>query len=472
MRPNHRPVPSALPHPTVLLVMIFSLAVLVAAVTVDMVNPVLHLIGEQWGATKAQVSWVVSGVALVLAIGVPLYGRISDFFELKKLFAFAVSILSVGSLICALAPNLLSLVVGRMIQGAGMSAIPVLSVVAISKVFPPGKRGGALGIIAGCIGVGTAGGPIFGGVVGQLFGWPYLFWITFILSMVVAVCALSLLPTFLPVRETKKPRQFDLIGGALFGLAAGLLLLGVTQGESVGFASFPSLGSLAGSLLSLSGFIWRIVTAENPFVPPVMFQNRHYVSSLIVAVFSMFAYFSVLVFVPLLVVEVNGLSPVQAGIVLLPGGAAVALLSPFVGRISDRLGTKRLILAGVAVMGASTLYLSTFASGASPVWVSVGVWGAGIAFALTNSPVNNAAVSALAKDQVGIRMGIFQGALYLGAGVGAGMIGALLSARREASRPLNPLYMLDAVSYSDAFLAAAFAVVIAFAAAFWLRKDR
>lgn len=472
MRPNHRPVPSALPHPTVLLVMIFSLAVLVAAVTVDMVNPVLHLIGEQWGATKAQVSWVVSGVALVLAIGVPLYGRMSDFFELKKLFAFAVSILSVGSLICALAPNLLSLVVGRMIQGAGMSAIPVLSVVAISKVFPPGKRGGALGIIAGCIGVGTAGGPIFGGVVGQLFGWPYLFWITFILSMVVAVCALSLLPKIPPVRETEKPRQFDFIGGALFGLAAGLLLLGVTQGESVGFVSFPSLGSLAGSLLSLSGFIWRIVTAENPFVPPVMFQNRHYVSSLIVAVFSMFAYFSVLVFVPLLVVEVNGLSPVQAGIVLLPGGAAVALLSPFVGRISDRLGTKRLILAGVAVMGASTLYLSTFASGASPVWVSVGVWGAGIAFALTNSPVNNAAVSALAKDQVGIGMGIFQGALYLGAGVGAGMIGALLSARREASRPLNPLYMLDAVSYSDAFLAAAFAVVIAFAAAFWLRKDR
>lgn len=457
---------------TILLMMVLALAVLIAAVTVDMVNPVLPLIGEDLEASEAQLSWVVSGVALVLAIGVPLYGRMSDFWELRKLFTSAVMILTMGSLICALAPSLPVLVTGRMVQGAGMSAIPVLSVIAISNRFPPGKRGGALGIIAGCIGVGTAGGPIFGGVVGQLFGWRPLFWITFVLSGIVALGAFRLLPAVKPKPVESPQRKFDFSGAVSLGFTVGLLLFGVTQGEAEGFTSFSSLGSLAGSLLSLLWFIRCMTTVEQPFVPPALFTNRYYVSSILVAVFSMFAYFAVLVFVPMMAVEVNGLSPGQAGLVLLPGGAAAAVLSPFVGRLSDRFGAKRLIIAGVALMGLSTLFLSAFASGASPVYVSISVLGAGMAFALTNSPANNAAVSVLPEEDVGVGVGIFQGSLYLGAGIGAGMVGALLSARRDAVRAWNPFYTLEAISYSDAFLAATVTLIIALIAAYGLKRDR
>lgn len=475
MKPNRKSTasePLQKQGSTSLLIPLFALSVLVAAITVDMVNPVLPLIGEQLEASEAQVSWVVSGIALMLAIGVPMYGRMSDLFDLKTLYAYAVSILTAGSLICAAAPNLTVLVLGRIVQGAGMAAFPVLSVVAISAVVPPGKRGGALGVIAGSIGVGTAGGPIFGGAVGQLWGWPSLFWATFALSLLVLIGTVCAMPAIRPVRDKNGRRSFDLIGGALFGLTAGLLLFGITQGETAGFASFGAWGSLAGSLASLTGFIWRTRTAAQPFVPPALFANRSYVCSVIVAVFSMFAYFAVLVYVPLLVVEVNGLSPGQAGMLLLPGGAAVAVVSPLAGRLSDRLGTRLMLITGVAVMGLSTLYLSTFASGASPIWVSLGVLGAGIAFALTNSPANNAAVDALAKEQVGVGMGIFQGALYLGAGAGASMIGALLSARRDTLQALNPLYTLEATAYSDAFLAAAASAAVALIAAFGLRGSR
>lgn len=455
-----------------LLLAIFALSVLVAAITVDMVNPVLSLISKQLEVSEAQVSWVVSGAALILAIGVPFYGRMSDYFELKKLFAFAVSVLSLGSLLCALAPNLPLLVLGRMVQGAGMSAIPVLSAITISKVFSPAKRGAALGVIAGSIGVGTAGGPIFGGVVGQWLGWQSLFWFTFLLSAMIVIGTLRVFPAIQPETEAAPRRNFDLIGGIWLGLSAGLLLFGVTQGEAAGFASFSSFGSLGGSLLALAGFIRRIAAAEHPFVPPALFKNRFYVSAVIVIFFAMFAYFAVLVFVPLLVVEVNGLSPGQAGMILLPGGAAVAVLSPLAGRLSARWGNKRVIISGVAVMGISTFYLSAFAAGASPVWVCLGVMGVGIAFALTNSPANDAVVSALAKEQAGVGMGIFQGAVYLGAGVGAGMIGAFISARREAVNALNPLYLLDAVSYSDAFLAATASLFIAWIAALGLHHGK
>lgn len=455
---------------TRLLMMVLSLSVLVGSITADSVNPVLPLISKALEASKSQVSWIVSGIALVLAIGVPIYGRISDFFELRKLYIFAIMILASGSLLCAIAPNLPLLVLGRMVQGAGMSAIPVLSVIAISKVFPQGKRGGALGIIAGTIGVGTAAGPIFGGVVGQYLGWNALFWFTFLLAIMIVIGAYYALPTIKPAESVGSNKNFDFIGGLFLGLTVGLLLFGITQGETSGFSSFSSLTSLIGSVVALVGFIWRIVTAENPFVPPVLFNNKDYVNTVIIAFFSMFAYYAVLVFVPLLVIEVNGLSSGQAGMILLPGSVAVAILSPFVGRLSDRFGDKRLIITGMTLMGLSTLFLSTYASGASPLLVSVGVLGVGIAFAFTNSPANNAAVSALDADKVGVGMGIFQGALYLGAGTGAGMIGALLSARRDATEPINPLYRLDAISYSDAFLAATGAILIALIAGLGLKK--
>lgn len=455
---------------TRLLMMVLSLSVLVGSITADSVNPVLPLISKALEASKSQVSWIVSGIALVLAIGVPIYGRISDFFELRKLYIFAIMILASGSLLCAIAPNLPLLVLGRMVQGAGMSAIPVLSVIAISKVFPQGKRGGALGIIAGTIGVGTAAGPIFGGVVGQYLGWNALFWFTFLLAIMIVIGAYYALPTIKPAESVGSNKNFDFIGGLFLGLTVGLLLFGITQGETSGFSSFSSLTSLIGSVVALVGFIWRIVTAENPFVPPVLFNNKDYVNTVIIAFFSMFAYYAVLVFVPLLVIEVNGLSSGQAGMILLPGSVAVAILSPFVGRLSDRFGDKRLIITGMTLMGLSTLFLSTYASGASPLLVSVGVLGVGIAFAFTNSPANNAAVSALDADKVGVGMGIFQGALYLGAGTGAGMIGALLSARRDATKPINPLYRLDAISYSDAFLAATGAILIALIAGLGLKK--
>lgn len=160
------------------LLMVLVPAMLWMAVTADMVNLVLPLMGEQFGTSEATLAWVVTGFLLVFSVGVPFYGRISDFFSLKRLFTVALLIFAAGSLVCALAPSLLVLVVGRIVQGAGATAIPVLSVVAVTRLMPAGKRGVGVGYIAAAGGVGTTAGPIVGGGVGQFLGWPSLFWLT------------------------------------------------------------------------------------------------------------------------------------------------------------------------------------------------------------------------------------------------------------------------------------------------------
>ncbi|WP_405083212.1 MFS transporter [Paenibacillus chitinolyticus] len=314
------------------------------------------------------------------------------------------------------------------------------------------------------MGIGTAAGPIFGGLVGQLFGWPALFWITLVLLLALVPCALYVLPGGNPGTETEtaKERRFDLLGGIAFGLAAGLFLFGVTEGQAEGFRSLSSRGSLAGAGLMAAAFIRRIFTAEHPFLPPALLANKGYMAAVLTGFFTMFAYVSSLVFVPLLIVEVNGLSPGAAGLVLLPGAAAVAVFSPAAGRLSDRIGAKIPVVAGLSVMGISLLFISTFAAGSSPLLASAGMLGLGFGVAFTNSPANNAAASTLENEQLGAGLGIFQGALFLGAGTGASVIGAFLAARKEAAQnPLNPFYALDAAPYSDAFLAIAAAVIIA-----------
>jgi DHA2 family metal-tetracycline-proton antiporter-like MFS transporter/DHA2 family florfenicol/chloramphenicol resistance protein-like MFS transporter len=285
--------------------------------------------------------------------------------------------------------------------------------------------------------------------------------------------ALLLIPSSLKVLpgESGGIRRFDLLGGVLLGLAAGLFLFGVTQGQGEGFASASSWGSFVGAALSAALFAYRISSVQNPFVSPKLFGNRAYVAATLVGFFTMIANVAATVFVPLLVIEVNGLSPAEAGLVLTPGAVAIAMISPRAGKLSDRVGARVLVVAGLSVMGLALFWLSTFGAGASPILASLGMFGVGTGFALSNPATTNAAANALPGEDVGVGLGIYQGIFFLGGGTGPALIGALLAARKEAGEgALNPLYFLDATPFSDAFLALAFSVVLGLVAASGLRS--
>ena len=444
---------------------VVALAVFTTVLTATMINVLIPLMRAEFGASAAQIGWVITGYALAYAIGVPLYGRISDFFGVRRVFSVGLLGFALGGLICALAPSLTVLVLGRIVQGIGGAAVPALALVAVAKVMPKGERGGAMGLVASSVGIGAAVGPVVGGAVGQLLGWRALFVGSLVLMLLLIPFARRVLPNGRSVDE----RRFDLAGGVLLGLGAGLFLFGITQAQGAGFASASSWGSFLGAALALAGFVWRINGISHPFVSPALFKNRAYVAAVVVGFFSMLANLSALVFVPLLVVEVNDLSPGAAGLVLTPAAVALAILSPLNGRLSDRVGVRPPIVAGLVIMGFSTLFISTFAGG-SPVMIAVGLVGVSMGFAFVQSPANNAAANALPDSEVGGGMGILAGAFFLGAGTGPALIGAFLAAREEAGfSAINPLYTLDVASFSDAFLAMIPALIVALIAALGLK---
>ncbi len=450
---------------TRLLIGVLISGVFVSVLNNSMVNVVVPVIGEDYGVTEAQVGWVITGFLLAFAVGIPLYGRAADIFGIRRAFVVGLATFAAGSLVCVLAPTLWALVLGRVVQGVGGAAIPALASVSIVRILPPGERGSALGLIVSSVGIGGAVGPIVGGTVGTLAGWHYLFIGTFVLGVALIPAVIYVLPSEGP----GDAQGFDLPGGILIGLAAGLFLYGNTQGQVAGFGSPGCWGSFAGAALATAGFARRITHVAEPFVSPTLFRNGPYVSTVVVGFFCMLTNISALVFVPLLVSQVNGLSPGQAGLVLTPAAVFLAVLSPIAGRLSDRIGVRPLIVGGLLVMLFGVLFLSTFAPGASPVIAALGMLGVGVGFALANSPNVNAAAASLPPDEVGVGLGIFNGAFFLGGGTGPAVVGALLAARREAGADaLNPLYGLQSAPFSDAFLVLTVALLISLVATMWL----
>jgi DHA2 family metal-tetracycline-proton antiporter-like MFS transporter/DHA2 family florfenicol/chloramphenicol resistance protein-like MFS transporter len=163
MSAGGKAVGGAKPASAGLLLPVVAVAVFVSVLTATMINVLIPLIRDEFGASAAQVGWVVTGYALAYAIGVPLYGKVSDLFGVRRVFAFGLLGFAAGGLICALAPSFAVLVLGRVVQGIGGAAIPALAFVAVAKVLPAGERGAALGIIASSVGIGSAVGPIAGG---------------------------------------------------------------------------------------------------------------------------------------------------------------------------------------------------------------------------------------------------------------------------------------------------------------------
>jgi DHA2 family metal-tetracycline-proton antiporter-like MFS transporter/DHA2 family florfenicol/chloramphenicol resistance protein-like MFS transporter len=444
-------------------------AVVVAVMNSSMVNVAVPVIRRDFGATEAQVGWVITGYLLLYAVGIPLYGRASDVFSLRRAFALGLVVFALGSLVCAVAPSLPLLVFGRVVQATGAAAIPALASASVAKILPPGERGTALGLIVSSVGVGAAIGPVVGGALQQIAGWQSLFYATLVLTLLLLPGAFYALPD----TESSGDRSFDVPGGILLGLAAGLFLFGITQGQVAGFASPSSWGSFVGSALAAVGFAWRITSARQPFVSPALFRNRGYVAAVIVGYFSMLANVSCLVLVPLLVSQANGLSPAATGLVLTPGAIALAIISPLAGRLSDRVGFKSLIYAGLGIMLFSVLFISAFAAGGAPHLVAIGMLGVGTGFALTNSPNVNAAAAALPQEETGVGLGIFNGLFFLGGGTGPAVVGAFLAARREADAgAIDPLYQLDAAPFSDAFLLLSVALLLALAASLGIRSGK
>ena len=344
-------------------------ALIIAAAFLDIVDfsiiqIALPTIRDQFAISLADAQWIVGSYGLTLAGFLLLSGRAGDIYGQKKLFIFGVVLFSVASLTGGLAPSLISLVVSRAVQGIGAAISTVTSLAIFTQIFPEGKaRNKALGLFVAVLSAGFAAGSLTGGVLTAAFGWRSVMFVNVPIGIITALLSVRYLPS---TGGLASESGLDLAGA--LSSTAGILLLvyGLTNAASFGFASFSTIIPLVISVVILAGFIYTESRSKAPLVPIRFLRRGVFLAANIIALIVAAASGGLGFLVTIYMQQVLGYSPLVTGIAFLPSAAVFLVVGGwgapwFVGR----LGIKRVLFLSLALIIAGNVLLTQISANGS-----------------------------------------------------------------------------------------------------------
>lgn len=367
----------------VLLMTTLIVGVLMAALDIAILGPALPAIRAAFpGLDERGLASLYSIYILLSLVSTPLMAKLSDVFGRRLIYTIDLILFAVGSLLVALAQDFTTILVGRAIQGFGAGGILPVANAVIGDIFPPEKRGTALGLVGVTFGLAFLLGPILAGVLLSVASWHWLFFINIPIALLLLVPAAFVFPHV----HHKQTGRFDVLGMLLLTAALTGLTLALTHLDAAHLlTSFASLAvwpwlvlaAAAGGLL-----VWAERKAANPLLPAALFKGRQLKLTYFLGMGSgMFQ--SSLVFIPMLAIaHLAGLTPSQSGYLLLPLVVAITIGNPVVGGLIDKLGARPILLAGLALVGVSTALLSIFAANLAWFIVFSALVGLGLAVLL------------------------------------------------------------------------------------------
>jgi len=427
------------------LLLVLFIGVLMGALDIAIVGPALPTIRDYFGVDDRAAAWIFSIYVLFNLVGTPLMAKLSDLYGRRSIYILDVLIFAAGSLVVAAAPAFAWVLVGRAIQGLGAGGIfPVASAV-IGDTFPPEKRGQALGLIGAVFGLAFIIGPIVGGLL-LMAGWRWLFVINLPIAAVVIAMGLRVLPT---TRRTLSSQRlpFDLAGMLTLGVALASLAFGINGIDTKFFGS--SLASprvwpfLAVAAVLIVAFYAIEHRAADPIVRPGLLGNGQLRLTNALAAGAGLGE-SGLVFVPALAIAAFGMTSSTASFMLMPVVLALAVGSPVVGRLLDRLGSKVIILAGAALLALGMALLS-MAAGSLGLFILAGVViGLGLS-ALLGAPMRYIVLNEAPPADRGAAQGVLTVFTGVGQLMAGAFIGAVAASAGGGTKGYSTAYLIVAV---------------------------
>ena len=394
-------------------------------VTLDnlVVTTALPSIRADLSASIEGLEWTVNGYTLAFAVLLLTGAALGDRFGRRRMFVIGLGIFTLASAGAALAPSTGALIAARAVQGLGAAIVAPLTLTLLSTAFPAEKRGIALGIWSGVSGLGVALGPVVGGAVIDGISWQWIFWLNVPIGLALAPVAARVL------RESHGPaRRLDL--GGLVLASAGLLGLtfGIVRGNGQGWTSTEILGSLiAGALLIVAFVIWELRQKE-PMLPMRFFRSRAFSATNGVSLAMYFGIFGSIFLLAQFFQSVQGYSPLEAGLRTLPWTGMPMLVAPLAGAFSDRIGSRPLMAAGLALQAIALVWIHQV----NAVDVAYGllvpgfVMG-GTGMALVFAPAANAVLSAVRPEEAGQASGATNAIRELGGVLGVAVLASVFS---------------------------------------------
>jgi DHA2 family multidrug resistance protein len=393
----------------------------------NIVNVALPKIMANFGATVDQIEWVITGYMIAFAISMPVTTWLREVFGLKKVFIASLVLFCLGSALCGMAWDKDSLIAFRVIQALGGGAMMPTGLTMISEAFPPQERGMAMGLWSIGAMVAPAVGPFLGGYLVDEVSWRSIFYINLPVGAVAVFAALLILPA----SKTLGPaRRFDLIGFISFSVFLAPLLIALAQGQREGWGSDYILSCFSFSLLGLVAFITSGFLVKNPLIDLRLFANHNFLMANILNFLRAVAIFGSMFLLPLYLQNLLEYKALQTGIILAPTAISVAIVSPFSGLISDRIGPRVPLFFGTVLM-AYSLYLYKDLSLNSDYWFLF--WPQvmrGTGLGLLNAPLMSTAINAVRREQTSIASSLLTIIMQVGGAFGVAILGATLERRQ------------------------------------------
>src|SRR4051794_29022373 len=410
---------------------IVSIALFMTALDNLVVSTALPSIRKSLGASIESLEWTVNAYTLSFAVLLLTGAALGDRFGRRRMFVIGIAAFTASSAAAALAPSTTALVVARALQGAGAALVLPLTLTLLSEAVDQSRRGLALGIWSGVSGLGVALGPVIGGAVVNGVSWEYIFWINVPVGLVLIPLALRHLT------ESHGPdRQLDLPGLALAGLGLLGVVFGIVRGQALGWTSAPIAASIATGLTLLGAFVAWELRAPAPMLPMRFFRSRSFAATNGVSLAMFFGAFGSIFLLAQFFQTAQGYSPLEAGLRTLPWTGMPMIVAPIAGLMSDRIGSRPLMAAGLALQAIAIGWLSG-ETGASVAYTSLVIPFvlAGSGMALVFAPAANAVLGAVRPEEAGKASGATNAIRELGGGLGVAGVAAGVSAPRAVAPP-------------------------------------
>lgn len=426
------------------------------------------IVGELGGLENY--SWVFSAFMLASTTTVPLYGKLSDIYGRRRLYVLAMALFLIGSVLSGLANTLTQLILARAVQGIGAGGIMPLAFILIGEMFSLEQRTRMQGLFSGVWGVSSIAGPLLGGFIVDNLSWHWIFYINVVPGLIAG--ALVAFAWKDRVYSHERP-AVDYAGAALLSVSVVLLLIGLMElGTSQGLLFIASAFALFAVLFQVER------RAADPILPIALFRDKLFAIATSHGLFTGWAVFGTISFIPLFVQSVLGASPTQAGITITPMLLGWVGASIFGTRILLKVGYRRLSLIGTSIFFVGATLLAALGANGSQPLVMVFVTMMGIGMGLSIPAFVIAVQTTVERRHLGTATSMLQFSRSMGGTLGVSVMGAALSARLASnlnasgldlslvSQLLDPLPSSEVVIEAGARAAMANAIHLVFLIAF------
>ncbi|MDM5236239.1 DHA2 family efflux MFS transporter permease subunit [Bacillus cereus] len=336
-------------------VTVLILGMFISILNQTIINVALPPLMNEFNVSTSTAQWLITGFMLVNGILVPISAFLVSRFTYRKLFVAAMLFFTVGSIICATSGNFTMMMTGRIIQAVGAGILMPVGMNIFMTLFPPHKRGAAMGLLGVAMILAPAIGPTITGWVIENYSWNLMFYGMFVIGLIITFLSLKFFTLAQPVSKTK----LDVFGVISSSIGLGSLLYGFSEAGNNGWTSAEVIITLIIGVIGLAVFIWRELTTDNKMLDLQVFKYPTFTFTLVINAIVTMALFGGMLLLPVYLQNIRGFTPMESGLLLLPGSLIMGIMGPVAGKLFDKYGIRPLAIVGLALTTFATYKFTT-----------------------------------------------------------------------------------------------------------------